>query len=77
MQQATSGNVTGEKPMWAETGGLDFDGRERWEAWAKLKVRERARGVLLCDVTERTLAGCEPRGGEEAVLRSLCARHVA
>ncbi len=22
--------------MWAETGGLDFDGRERWEAWTKL-----------------------------------------
>lgn len=36
-QQVECGDVQGEKPMWAETGGLDFDGRERWEAWAKLK----------------------------------------
>ena len=25
--------------MWAATGGLDFDGRERWEAWNKMQVR--------------------------------------
>jgi acyl-CoA-binding protein len=34
--QAESGDITGEKPMWGATGGLDFDGRERWEAWKKL-----------------------------------------
>ena len=38
-QQVENGDVTGEKPMWAATGGLDFDGRERWEAWSKLQVR--------------------------------------
>ena len=36
-QQAAKGDQTSDKPMWAEHGGLDFDGRERWEAWAKLK----------------------------------------
>ena len=36
-KQVEEGNVKAEKPMWAEHGGLDFDGRERWEAWAKLK----------------------------------------
>jgi acyl-CoA-binding protein len=35
-QQAEKGDNTAEKPMWAETGGLDFDGRERWEAWSKM-----------------------------------------
>mmetsp|Transcript_1742 Transcript_1742/g.10739 ORF Transcript_1742/g.10739 Transcript_1742/m.10739 type:complete len:202 (-) Transcript_1742:2407-3012(-) len=31
--QATKGNNTGEEPMWAETGGLDFEGRLQWAAW--------------------------------------------
>jgi acyl-CoA-binding protein len=25
--------VTGERPMWAEKGGIDFDGREKWDHW--------------------------------------------
>ena len=24
--------------MWAEKGGLDFEGRARWDAWAAVKV---------------------------------------
>lgn len=24
--------------MWAEKGGLDFEGRARWDAWANCKV---------------------------------------
>lgn len=31
--QATKGNNTAEEPMWAETGGLDFEGRLQWAAW--------------------------------------------
>ena len=44
-QQVDNGDVTGDKPMWAATGGLDFDGRERWEAWNKLQVRLRCFGM--------------------------------
>lgn len=40
-QQAEAGDNAAEKPMWGETGGLDFDGRERWEAWNKMKARAR------------------------------------
>lgn len=36
-QQATSGDNTSERPMWAEKGGLDFEGRARWDAWAAVK----------------------------------------
>eukprot|EP00873_Tetraselmis_striata_P038839 jgi/Tetstr1/459103/TSEL_004553.t1 len=32
-QQATKGDVSGERPMWAEKGGIDFDGREKWDHW--------------------------------------------
>ncbi|KAG2494601.1 hypothetical protein HYH03_007366 [Edaphochlamys debaryana] len=35
--QATRGDVEGERPMWAERGGLDFEGRSRWDAWAALR----------------------------------------
>jgi acyl-CoA-binding protein len=35
--QATAGDATGERPMWAERGGLDFDGRARWDARAAVK----------------------------------------
>lgn len=44
-QQGLLGDNTTERPMWAEKGGLDFDGRSRWDAWDKLKgmKQERAR----------------------------------
>jgi acyl-CoA-binding protein len=35
--QAQRGDVTGERPMWAERGGLDFDGRARWDAHSALR----------------------------------------
>ena len=54
-QQVDNGDVTGEKPMWASTGGLDFDGRERWEAWNKLKVRAQAAG---CQVSRLPATHC-------------------
>lgn len=35
--QATQGDNTSERPMWAEKGGLDFEGRARWDAWTNVK----------------------------------------
>ena len=35
--QAEKGDNTSERPMWAEKGGLDFDGRAKWDAWAAVK----------------------------------------
>ena len=35
--QAEKGDCTEEKPMWAATGGLDFNGRETWEGWISHK----------------------------------------
>jgi acyl-CoA-binding protein len=36
-QQATQGDNSGERPMWAEKGGIDFEGREKWDSWEALK----------------------------------------
>lgn len=36
-KQAVSGDNTTERPMWAEKGGLDFEGRARWDAWTNFK----------------------------------------
>ena len=44
--QATKGDVVGERPMWAERGGLDFDGRARWDAWAGLRGKKDGRAKL-------------------------------
>ena len=35
--QATKGDNAGERPMWAEKGGLDFEGRAKWDAWTACK----------------------------------------
>lgn len=35
--QAQDGDNQVERPMWAERGGLDFEGRARWDAWELLK----------------------------------------
>lgn len=54
--QADEGDNTAEKPMWAETGGLDFDGQERWEAWSRHKglTSEEAR-VAFCTAYARAM----------------------
>lgn len=36
MQVAKGDNIA-ERPMWAEKGGLDFDGRAKWDAWTAVK----------------------------------------
>ena len=35
--QATKGNNAEDRPMWAEKGGLDFEGRAKWDAWTAVK----------------------------------------
>ena len=35
--QATEGENKTERPMWGEKGGLDFEGRSRWDAWTARK----------------------------------------
>lgn len=34
---AVNGENTAERPMWTEKGGLDFEGRAKWDAWAAVK----------------------------------------
>ena len=35
--EAINGSNTAERPMWAEKGGLDFEGRAKWDAWTAVK----------------------------------------
>ncbi len=35
--QTTKGDNVDPQPVWAASGGLDFEGRSRWDAWNKLK----------------------------------------
>ncbi|KAL6784140.1 hypothetical protein ACKKBG_A04950 [Auxenochlorella protothecoides x Auxenochlorella symbiontica] len=44
--QALQGDNATERPMWAEKGGLDFEGRARWDAWAALKGTPEAKAKL-------------------------------
>ncbi|KAG2452657.1 hypothetical protein HYH02_002890 [Chlamydomonas schloesseri] len=44
--QASRGDNTGERPMWAERGGLDFEGRARWDAWTALRGTDGAKARL-------------------------------
>lgn len=55
--QQVGGDVKGEKPMWAESGGLDFDGRERWEAWQKLEGKSPAEAkAAFCAAYARAMS---------------------
>ncbi|GIL84874.1 hypothetical protein Vretimale_9697 [Volvox reticuliferus] len=44
--QAVQGDITTERPMWAERGGLDFEGRARWDAWSALRGTDPAKARL-------------------------------
>ena len=44
--QVTQGDNATERPMWAERGGLDFEGRARWDAWTAVKGLEEAKAKL-------------------------------
>lgn len=55
--QATRGDNAEERPMWAERGGLDFEGRARWDAWAAVKGLETEKAKLRYDRPFRRLHG--------------------
>ncbi|KAK9863274.1 hypothetical protein WJX84_001796 [Apatococcus fuscideae] len=44
--QAEKGENTTERPMWAEKGGLDFEGRAKWDAWTSYKGMATAKARL-------------------------------
>lgn len=44
--QAEKGENTTERPMWAEKGGLDFEGRAKWDAWTANKGMASAKARL-------------------------------
>ncbi|KAG1680380.1 hypothetical protein FOA52_015471 [Chlamydomonas sp. UWO 241] len=44
--QASQGDNTEERPMWAERGGLDFEGRARWDAWTAVKGMDSEKAKL-------------------------------
>lgn len=45
-QQGKVGDNDTEQPMWAEKGGIDFEGRERWDAWNKVKGMDKDEAKL-------------------------------
>ena len=45
--QALEGENKTERPMWAEKGGLDFEGRARWDAWIANKGMAAEKAKLL------------------------------
>ena len=45
--QANEGENKTERPMWAEKGGLDFEGRARWDAWTANKGMASQKAKLL------------------------------
>lgn len=45
--QATKGDNQEERPMWAEKGGLDFEGRAKWDAWTAVKGTPGNKAMLM------------------------------
>jgi acyl-CoA-binding protein len=58
-QQVGEGDNKAERPMWAEKGGLDFEGRARWDAWTARKGlapdKAKLEFVTVSSVTEEVL----------------------
>jgi acyl-CoA-binding protein len=67
--QATQGDNQAERPMWAERGGLDFEGRARWDAWTAVKGMPAEKAKLRMVKVGAT----GPQYGETAVV--LSSRH--
>ena len=55
--QATKGDNSEERPMWAEKGGLDFEGRAKWDAWTAVKGFP-SNKAMLAFVKVQLLACC-------------------
>ena len=58
---AEKGENTEERPMWAEQGGLDFEGRAKWDAWTALKGMKPERAKLKFVQASRCPCSC-PKG---------------
>ena len=73
--QAAHGDNDTERPMWAEKGGLDFEGRARWDAWTERKGMKPPRAkVLFVQVRPpRTLSPIPHVGGEGWWVSGTCA----
>lgn len=71
-RQAREGDVVGERPMWAPSGGIDFDGRQRHDAWALLKgvEKEEARVRFVRLFHEFTPKALFAEGRGELLLQS-------
>ena len=44
--QASKGDNAEDRPMWAEKGGLDFEGRAKWDAWTAVKGTSTQKAML-------------------------------
>lgn len=60
---AVNGENTAERPMWTEKGGLDFEGRAKWDAWAAVKGMKTDKAKLEF-VRVRTYILCIPLDGK-------------
>lgn len=58
--QVTKGDNTAERPMWAEKGGLDFDGRAKWDAWTGVKNAKPPKAKLNFVKVPITLFSSDP-----------------
>ena len=62
----------GDKPMWATGGGIDFDGRERWERWEALRGTCREDAMLqYVDLLKNRLG---PESFEDGEVRAAGAK---
>ncbi len=58
--QANEGENKTERPMWAEKGGLDFEGRARWDAWTANKGMASDKAKLLFVKVGPSPVRCQP-----------------
>lgn len=69
---AVNGENTAERPMWTEKGGLDFEGRAKWDAWAAVKGMKPEKAKLEF-VRVRAFNLCISLGKKElACMLSIC-----
>ena len=61
--QANEGENKTERPMWAEKGGLDFEGRARWDAWTANKGMASDKAKLLFVKVHHWLRAILENGG--------------
>ncbi len=60
---AVNGENTAERPMWTEKGGLDFEGRAKWDAWAAVKGMKPEKAKLEFVRVRTCIRNLSPLGG--------------